>query len=175
MYSLNHRSISLLIFVLSICRSSVLGKKFSIAWRVPPQDDPYLSQTAKVGDTVSFTWSAGHNVYIYPTKTCDKAGAKLVSETSVATYEFKEDDVGKVVFACDVYNHCKDGQIITFTVESDLPSTPSTPSPPPIPAPSSYGSPYGSPKTPSPTTSASVGLTVPVMQGFVLMLLFKLL
>ena len=165
MYSSNLSLIFLFITAFQFTLPPVSAAVTDITWKVPAEDDPYTPMTANVGDSVSFTWGSGHDVHIHPSGTCDEAGAKLVSDTPGATYTFKEADVGKVVFACDVKDHCAEGQIITFTVKSSTPTAP-TASPP-------VASPVASPVS-EPTVSGGVHMKAPMKQCAIMMsLLYK--
>merc|ERR1712166_1040582 len=73
----------------------------------------------KVGDTISFSWNIGHNVYIHPTMNCDLDGAIFVGDTSTTEYTFTDADDGKdIFFSCDIGNgaHCQNGQSLIVTV-----------------------------------------------------------
>mmetsp|Transcript_32767 Transcript_32767/g.79414 ORF Transcript_32767/g.79414 Transcript_32767/m.79414 type:complete len:176 (-) Transcript_32767:104-631(-) len=94
----------------------------------PPTDDPnviewtiqpYEARVVKVGETVTFNYGQGHNVYIHPTGTCDETGGILVGPNGgPASYTFTANDAGRIItFACDVGFHCEAGQIISFQVE----------------------------------------------------------
>jgi len=87
-----------------------------IEWKIEMYDD----RTAKVGDTVIFEWSYGHNVYVHPSGNCTWEDRSLVGLESPASYTFT--NIGQVVFACDIgseaQNHCTYGQIVTFKVAS---------------------------------------------------------
>lgn len=103
-----------------------MAADITLSWSIKS----YAEQSAKVGDTVTFTWGSGHNVFIHPTGTCDEAGAIEVGQTSGASYTFTKDDVGEVVFACDVQSHCESGQIVTYKVtEDDSNNNPDDPEP----------------------------------------------
>jgi hypothetical protein len=101
--------------------SAVLGtqrgsaQNVDVDWVISPAPPP---ETATVGGTATLTWSGNHNVYVHPSGTCDDANAILVGSSSPAVYTFTSDDVGDVVFACDVGSHCESGQIVTFTVSA---------------------------------------------------------
>merc|ERR1711865_1136907 len=88
------------------------GTDYPINWIIT--DYTATSYTASVGDTVTFSWSGGHNVFLHPTNACDDAGATEVSSSSPAIYTFTE--AGSFTFACQVGQHCGNGQILTFTV-----------------------------------------------------------
>ena len=84
-----------------------------IQWTIQQYEDT----TAQVGDTITFTWASGHNVYIHPSGSCDTGGAILVGETSPATYTFTADDVDEdLFFVCAIAGHCDAGQTITVSV-----------------------------------------------------------
>jgi plastocyanin len=98
------------------------GTDHPITWVV--KDYTIKEYTADVGDTVTFMYAeyidgiytSNHNVYLHPSGTCDQTGATLVGGNlgSPATYKFAE--AGQYTFACQVSQHCKAGQILTFTV-----------------------------------------------------------
>ena len=104
------RLAALLLLPFTACAENI-----DLQWTV----QPYQPQSAKVGDTITFNWSGTHNVYIHPTETCDSAGSTVVGVSSGALYTFTSEDVGAVVFACDVSSHCEDGQIVTFNVAAN--------------------------------------------------------
>jgi NADH:ubiquinone oxidoreductase subunit 3 (subunit A) len=85
----------------------------------------YLDRTASVGDTVVFSWTGTHNVYIHPSGTCDETGRVEVGSVSPSSYMFN--DVGTVTFACDVFGgaHCNAGQIVKFEVFDRVAPAPS--------------------------------------------------
>ena len=92
----------------------------AIDWFIP-EGNSLPSQTFTVGDTITFNWTGIHNVLIHPTGTCDRNDAidfDPPGTVSGAQYTFTEDDVGEIVFACDVSDHCADGMIMTVTVEA---------------------------------------------------------
>ena len=127
------------------------AKDIALQWTV--QANPYANQSAMVGDTVTFTWSGNHNVYIHPSKTCNSTGSKEVSKNSGDKYKFTTNDVGTVVFACDVGGHCAVGQIVKFNV-----TAPANPPTSPTQAPTSTSSPTLEPTpTPAPTPAPTVG------------------
>jgi plastocyanin len=124
---------------------------------------PYEAQSAKVGDTIIFEWSGSHNVFIHPSGTCDTGGSIEVGSTSGAAYTFTSDDVGEVVFACDIDggSHCDAGQIVTFNVAAD--DTPLTTAPTKGPTASPTVSPVKSP-TPTPTMKPTAAPTKPPIE-----------
>lgn len=97
---------------------------YTVDWKIPGIGQSLSDMTATVGDTAVFEWSFFHNVLIHPSGDCVETGAISVGSSSGASYTFTADDVGEMVFACDVGNHCENGQIMTFTV-----SAATTPSP----------------------------------------------
>jgi len=82
---------------------------------------------ANVGDTITFEWDAGHNVYIHPTMDCNLDGVIYVGDTSPTSYTFTEADGSvdgtDIFFACDKSSggHCKAGQNLIATVFSKGP------------------------------------------------------
>jgi hypothetical protein len=91
------------------------AQNVDVAW-VIPSGSSLSPEATTVGGTATFTWSGYHNVYMHPSGTCDEANAVLVGSTSPAAYTFTSDNVGDVIFACDVGTHCESGQIVTVTV-----------------------------------------------------------
>mmetsp|Transcript_17329 Transcript_17329/g.17408 ORF Transcript_17329/g.17408 Transcript_17329/m.17408 type:complete len:216 (+) Transcript_17329:88-735(+) len=106
---------------------------------------PYTGPTAveaTVGDTITFQWPQGHNVYIHPTMDCNLEGAILVGTESPTEYTFTAEDVGDLYFSCDIGDgaHCKAGQNLIATVsagdgEADMPAPPADGEAPVPPAP----------------------------------------
>jgi len=96
-----------------------------VDWIIPLDGvGPLPARTAKVGETIRFDWDQTeggevHNVYVHPNGGCDKTGAIFLGDFSGPTHTFTADDVGEVVFACDVANHCLLGQLMTVTVSGD--------------------------------------------------------
>mmetsp|Transcript_2736 Transcript_2736/g.6886 ORF Transcript_2736/g.6886 Transcript_2736/m.6886 type:complete len:193 (+) Transcript_2736:201-779(+) len=160
---LEHNNIAMK-FILSLISISLLAKTIvaeviSVEWFVPESGKPYPNGAAQVNDTVKFRWEAFHNVYIHPTGDCSKDGAILVGDQSGAEYTFTADDIGTVTFACDVGQHCKYGQIITYDVA--LPTSTSTESPsqsPPAPESPATASPTIAIVPPAPTISTPVSV-----------------
>jgi hypothetical protein len=96
----------------------------SLTWSV----QSYSETQATVGDSVTFTYSSNHNVYIHPTGDCSEDGRIMVGDNNASpvTYTFTADEVGTtVVFACDTGSHCESGQIISYAVV-DTGTTPDT-------------------------------------------------
>jgi len=98
---------------------SLLPRNMNVDWNIP-SGSSLPDMNAKVGDTVMFEWSFTHNVYKHPAGDCELPGRLFVGNKSPTTYTFTEEDAtnGEVVFACDVGNHCENGQIMTFSVDS---------------------------------------------------------
>lgn len=94
-------------------------------WVVPYNGSKEL--TAKVGDTIKFTWLYGvHNVYIHPTKDCTLDGAIEVGVTTNTEYTFTQVDAGTdMFFSCDigVGAHCRAGQYLTVKLADTSVST----------------------------------------------------
>jgi len=132
-------------------------KTIDVDWIIPYPEPSLPSDTAKVGDTVTFSWSANHNVYSHPTNNCERDGRSLIGLESPASYTFTQDDIGVVTFACDVGVHCQYGQIISFTVTGDEDEDEdNNPSPTKAITKSPTASPVVS-STQSPTISSSCG------------------
>eukprot|EP00527_Entomoneis_sp_CCMP2396_P003336 CAMPEP_0198146884 /NCGR_PEP_ID=MMETSP1443-20131203/32061_1 /TAXON_ID=186043 /ORGANISM="Entomoneis sp., Strain CCMP2396" /LENGTH=166 /DNA_ID=CAMNT_0043810987 /DNA_START=41 /DNA_END=541 /DNA_ORIENTATION=- len=110
------------------------GANILVNWFIP-SGTSLPSKTAVVGDTATFGWDNLHDVYVHPSGDCDETGRILVAGESIddsATYTFMEDDVGELVFVCNVGTHCEDGMILTFTVSaSTSPGVTSAPTPAP--------------------------------------------
>ena len=101
------------------------GEVVAIKWIIKK----YESESVQVGDSVTFTFSSNHttNVFIHPSRDCDVTGRiDFGGSASPATYTFAEDDIGEVVFACDVGSHCELGQIVTFNVIAEVEGTPTS-------------------------------------------------
>jgi len=70
------------------------------------------------GDTITFNWSGGHNVYLMPNKAaydgCDFSSATMISggDTSGVTYTVT---TFPTYFACEKTGHCNGGQKLTVT------------------------------------------------------------
>ena len=111
------------LLLLCIFPLNVYGEDVAINWIIKK----YESESVQVGDTVTFTFSSNHNVFIHPSGDCDETGRiDFGGSASPATYTFAEDDIGEVVFACDVGSHCGQGQIVTFNVIAEGEDTPTS-------------------------------------------------
>ena len=76
----------------------------------------YNDISAFIGDTVTFTYTAGHNVHLHSSGSCDDTGSTEVGGdmASPAAYTFTE--AGLFTFACQTSSHCSAGMLITFNV-----------------------------------------------------------
>lgn len=93
--------------------ATVHATNIDIQWSIQSYEDV----TVQVGDTITFTWETGHNVQIYPSGSCDAAGAILVGDTPPVVYTFAEEDVDQeLFFTCSIDGHCDAGQHITVEV-----------------------------------------------------------
>ena len=111
------------LLLLCIFPLKVYGEDVAINWSIKK----YESESVQVGDTVTFTFNSNHNVFIHPSGDCDETGRiDFGGSASPATYTFAEDDIGEVVFACDVGSHCGQGQIVTFNVIAEGEDTPTS-------------------------------------------------
>jgi plastocyanin len=96
-------------------------KNIPIDWFIPTDGQPYDPVQAKVGDTITFSMGAGHNVHVHPSGSCDQTGRAFVGEDAPATYKFLPEDEGKTLFfACDVGTHCDLGMQIEVTVSGGI-------------------------------------------------------
>jgi len=99
-------------------------------WVVPfagPED-----WQAAVGDTMVFTWTGGHNVFIHPTQSCDTTGAEFIGRFSGTEYTFTAEDAGtQIFFSCDIGQgaHCRFGQFLKVFVYDTTPAGGSGPVP----------------------------------------------
>jgi hypothetical protein len=75
----------------------------------------YEAMQVSVGDTITFTYSSSHNVYLHPSGSCDQNNAELVGDTDAGSVTYTFDAAGTYTFACNVGSHCNQGQIITVT------------------------------------------------------------
>ena len=118
------------------------GADILVDWFIPAGVS-LPSKTAVVGDTATFEWTSTHDVQVHPTGNCDETGSILVGASTGATYTFTEDDVGELVFVCDVSNHCERGMTLTFTVSAS--TSPGVTSTTPAPTPGVTSSPSAAP------------------------------
>jgi len=117
--------LSLLLVIAVVLQAAPIAQAKNIdiaSWQLP-----YTGPTAvdaNVGDTITFTWGSGHNVYIHPTMDCNLEGAIKVGATSPTEYTFTADDGSiegtDMYFSCDIGDgaHCKAGQNLIATVYS---------------------------------------------------------
>lgn len=96
-------------------------------FEVPNWIVPYNGATewqASVGDTIVFTWTGGHNVFIHPSGSCDLTDRIFVGSQPQSSYTFTEADGSadgnELFFACDIGGgaHCRFGQALTVMVYS---------------------------------------------------------
>jgi len=75
-----------------------------IDWVLPQYGLSPPPLSVSVGDSLTFSWTNYHNVYIHSSGTCDQTEAILVGgpDDSPVTHTFRAVDVGTVFFACDV-------------------------------------------------------------------------
>ena len=92
-------------------------KNHKVDWKVPNLG--HLSDIkVSVGDSATFKYSSNHDLHLHPSGTCDRRNSKLIGKKSEGRkgVTFKFNKAGKYTFACQVGNHCKSGQHITFVV-----------------------------------------------------------
>jgi hypothetical protein len=112
--------------------SSTIGRPVQFLapdWIIPQSiGTPYPSMNVNVGDSLMFYWSQGaHDVWIYPSGTCDPTGAIQVGsmEDNPTTYTFREGEEGATItFACNIGSHCLAGMIMNVTVGVKAENTP---------------------------------------------------
>ena len=88
----------------------------------------YNPITADIGDTLVFEYSSDHNVYELPAGMTEcptdffESGrvATLRGETTDSPVSITLDKAGVFTFACEMYDHCERGQIVTVTVGNTL-------------------------------------------------------
>jgi hypothetical protein len=129
------------------------GAEIAVDWFIPTGSS-LPSKTAMVGDTATFTWVDTHNVYVHPSGDCGEDGRILVGASTGAMYTFVEDDVGELVFACDISSHCGLGLIVTFTVSAISTAAPTSSTKAPSKSPSTTSIPTIAP-TIAPTAAPS--------------------
>lgn len=139
MINLNNNKNTVIVMLASLlpflCSTiTVSSADVEISWGIPTDGGPLASETASVGDTVTFDWEidAFHDVYKHPSGTCDEKDSVLVGDNSGASYTFTEDDVGDNVFACHHAFHCGLGQIVTVTVKDNSPTVSPAPTSAPV-------------------------------------------
>ena len=104
------------------------------------------TMTVDVGGTVTFTWSAYHNVYqsayhdVYQSANeadydaCVKTGGTMRADaTNTNSYQHTFTAPGTFYFICSVGGHCRDGQKIAVTVTAATTPSNSPPAVPPLP------------------------------------------
>ena len=113
----------------------VNGADHPVTWVIPMPSPQTLS--VAVGDTVTFSWSFSHNVYLSASQadynSCATTGGTMLATTSVNTYQHTFSSAGTFYFICEVSGHCSADQKIAITATA--PSPP--PAPPTSPAPAS--------------------------------------
>ena len=96
-----------------------LKEQKDVAWSTGMTADQQ-EESASVGDSVVFTWSSFHNVYMFADEdafnACDFAGATELAPADVNTYTFEVTDTGSFYFGCSVGTHCSLGQKLALTV-----------------------------------------------------------
>jgi len=117
--------LSLLLVLVVAVHTAPLAQAINIeisGWELPYNGPKAVD--ANVGDTITFQWDAGHNVYIHPTMDCNLDGAILVGTESPTEYTFTAEDASvegtDMYFSCDIGDgaHCKAGQNLIATVYS---------------------------------------------------------
>merc|ERR1712153_137395 len=77
------------------------------------------TKTVTTGDTLHFMWTGNHNVFKMASETaytnCDFTGATDLGSTSPVSYELAAGQAGPWYFACQVAQHCQNGQKLAVT------------------------------------------------------------
>ena len=107
------------------------GADYNIDWRVGGV--PYPDMTASVGETIAFSYSSQHNVFLLTSGNCEPSGSTELGGTLDSPVLFELTEAGVYTFACQIGDHCADGMIFSVTVSSD--EQPATPDPDPSPSP----------------------------------------
>ena len=106
----------------TLMESSKISKSIetmNIDWVIQGNND-HKAHIVYVGDTVMFLWSGIHDVYIHPTGDCsDNINVLMGKESGKIRYTFKMEDIGEMVFACNIGSNCESRQLIYFNVLGD--------------------------------------------------------
>jgi hypothetical protein len=118
----------ILLIAASWTNTSVLGKSnLYTGWTQKFFDNsPYESQTALVGDTITFIWTDDEvqNVFIHPTNNCTQTNRIPVGNLSPTSYTFTAADASpegkEIFFANDIDDRCEmKGMRMSVTVFPD--------------------------------------------------------
>ena len=108
--------------------ASVDGADHPVTWVIPMPSPQTLS--VAVGDTVTFSWSFSHNVYLSASQadynSCVTTGGTMLATTSVNSYQHTFSSAGTFYFICEFVGHCLAGQKIAITAQWTI----APPSPP---------------------------------------------
>jgi len=145
----------LALFALASFAEAQLPNIDVVGWVLPYQGTKEFE--AQVGQTITFQWEGGHNVFNYPSLSCDQTGNSLVGATSGSQYTFLASDSSpegtEMFFACNIGdgNHCRRGQSIMVTVYDDLEAIPEvivvSPTDAPVPVANPTDAPVSKPAT----------------------------
>jgi hypothetical protein len=93
-------------------------------WSVSLDRRPFPSKNVVVGDSITFKLLGPHDVWIFPSRTCEDKIDKIHVGSrgdGIAKYTFTENDVGRTLFfACNAGSHCQMGQHIEISVYAAL-------------------------------------------------------
>jgi hypothetical protein len=87
-----------------------------VQWSLSNGGQPWETMFALVGDSITFTYSPVHDVYLHPTGDCSTLRSVRVGDKEDGTGIFTFDKEGNYTFACHTGTHCADGQILTIQV-----------------------------------------------------------
>ena len=126
--------------VVPLIAAMARAAEVSLVWRIPTRD-PFRIEpiVAAVNDTLTFTWSSPHNVFLSTSEAafdaCDKSsGVELAAGVSGGTYARTLSAPGTQYFICTVGGHCASGQKVKVHVLDDGVTRPSPPPAPALPA-----------------------------------------
>ena len=90
----------------------------AIDWLAGFGDAAAQAMTAAVGDTLEFSWTGNHNVYLMADETafdaCDFTGAIDLGDASPVSYTLTS---LPAYFGCEIAGHCTYGQKLAVTAE----------------------------------------------------------
>merc|ERR1711865_904704 len=102
-----------------LCALGVATATVHVPWTAGFDDASARTKTVTTGDTLHFMWTGSHNVFKMASETaytnCDFTGATDLGSTSPVSYELASGQAGPWYFACQVGQHCQNGQKLAVT------------------------------------------------------------
>merc|ERR1711865_352972 len=103
-----------------LCALGVANAMVHVSWTAGLNGDASArTKTVTTGDTLHFMWTGSHNVFKMASETaftnCDFTGATDLGSTSPVSYELAAGQAGPWYFACQVGQHCQNGQKLAVT------------------------------------------------------------